>query len=80
MHSANGLNTFPIKDEPIFIHGLWNLPKNSPNCTPPTTQRPEDVSLWSYFGRIVPDYNRTKIGSIRFLTYFDSAMPNMHLA
>ena len=27
MHSANGLNTFPIKDEPIFIHGLRNLPK-----------------------------------------------------
>ena len=30
--------------------------------------------LWSYFGRAVPDYIRTKIGSIRFLTYFGSVI------
>ena len=27
---------------------------------PVDTQRPEDVPLWSYFGRNVPDHNRTK--------------------
>ena len=41
---------------------------------PAGTQRPEDVPLWPYFGRDVPDHNRTKIGRIRFLTYFSSAM------
>ena len=47
---------------------------------PAGTQRPEDVPLWPYFGQDVPDHNRTKIGHIRFLTYFGSAMSDMHLA
>ena len=33
---------------------------------PAGTQRPEDVPLWPYFGRDVPDGNKTKIGRIRF--------------
>ena len=41
---------------------------------PAGTQRPEDISLWSYFGQEVSDHNKTKIGRIRFLTYFGSAM------
>ena len=35
---------------------------------PAGTRRPKDVPRWSYFGRDVPDHNRTKIGHIRFLT------------
>ena len=58
MHSANGLNTFPIKDESIFIHGLWNLPKHSPNCTPPTTQHPEDA----LYGPILVELSQTITG------------------
>ena len=40
---------------------------------PAGTQRHEDVPLWFYFARDVPDYNRTKIERIRFLTYFGFA-------
>ena len=29
---ANGLSTFPIKDNPIFSNGPKNLPKNSSYC------------------------------------------------
>ena len=47
---------------------------------PAVTKRPEDVPLWSYFSRDVPDYHRTKIGRIKFLTYFGSAISGMHLA
>ena len=47
---------------------------------PAGTQLPEDVPLWSWFGREVPDHNRTKIGRFRFLTYFSSTMYGMHLA
>ena len=47
---------------------------------PGGTQSPEDVPLWSYFGRDVLDHNRTKIGRIRFLTCFGSAVSGMHLA
>ena len=47
---------------------------------PDGTECLEDVPLWSYFGRDVFDHNRTKIGGIRFLTYFDSAMSDLHLA
>ena len=54
----------------------WKLPSAS---IPAGTQRPKDVPLWSYFGRDVPDYNRTKIGSIRFITYFDSTMSDLSL-
>ena len=50
-------------------------------CSHPAgTQRPEDVHLWSYFGRNVLDHNRTKIGRIMFLTYFGSAMSDLQLA
>ena len=47
---------------------------------PAGIQRPEDVPLWSYFRREVPDHNRTKIGCIRPLTYFGSAISGKHLA
>ena len=47
---------------------------------PAGTQHSEDVPLWSFFGRDVPNLDRTKIGRIRFLTYFDSAMSDLHLA
>ena len=47
---------------------------------PADTQRPENVSLWSYFDRDFPDHNLTKIERIRFLTYIGSAMSDLHLA
>ena len=47
---------------------------------PSGIQRVEDVPLWSYFGRGVPGHIRTKIGRIKYLTYFGSAMSGMHLA
>ena len=47
---------------------------------PSSTQLPNYVPLWSYFGRDVADHNRTKIGRLRFLTYFSSAMSDMQLA
>ena len=47
---------------------------------PAGTQRPEDVSLWSHFGWDVSDHNKTKIGRIKFLIYFGSAMSGMDLA
>ena len=46
---------------------------------PAGTQSPEDVPLWSYFGRDDPDYNRTKIGHVRFLTYFGSTIADIQL-
>ena len=44
------------------------------------TQHLEDVLLWSNFVGDVSDQNRAKIGRIRFLTYFGSAMSDIHLA
>ena len=38
------------------------------------------ISTKTCFGWNVPDHNRTKIGRFRFLTYFGSAMYDMHLA
>ena len=29
---ANGLSTFPIKDNPVFSNGPKSLPKNPPDC------------------------------------------------
>ena len=46
---------------------------------PTVIQRPKDVFLSCFFGRDVPNHNRTKIRRIRFLTYFDSTMHVMHL-
>ena len=72
--------------------GYYKILKRKPiNCTdfskhianglfPADTQRPVDVPLWSYFGRDVLDHDRTKIGCIAFLTYFGSAMSDLHLA
>ena len=75
--------------------GLWNCRnsinykdllgrsfcKNESNKVyPASTQCPEDVRLWSNFGRDVPDHNRTKIGRFRFLIYFGSSVYGMHLA
>ena len=54
--------------------------RKTPIDNPAGTQRPEDVPLWSYFGCNVPDHNRSKIGRLRFLTYFGSAVYGMHLA
>ena len=45
---------------------------------PEGTQRPEHVLLWFYFSQDVTDHNITKIGDIRFLTYFVSAMTDIH--
>ena len=36
------------------------------NVYPSQHKRLEDVRLWSYFGRDVPDHYWTKIGRIRF--------------
>ena len=44
------------------------------------TQRPVDVPLWSYIGRDVLDYNKTKMGRIRFLIYFAFVVSGLHLA
>ena len=38
-----------------------------------TTQHPKEVPLWSYFCWDALEHYRTKIGRIRFLTYFGSA-------
>ena len=51
----------------------------TPRLQPSHKQCPADVLLWSYFGRDVPDHNRTKIGRIRFLTYFDRAISDRQL-
>ena len=64
----------PLLALPLIVKVLGKV------VTPAGTQRPEDVPLWSCFGRDVPDYKRYKIGCIRFLTYFGSAMCNIHLA
>ena len=56
------------------------ISKNTFFTDPVGTQRPEGVPVWSYFGRDVPDHNRTKIGRNSFLTYFGSAMFDLHLA
>ena len=29
---ANGLSTFPIKDNPVFRNGPKSLPKSTPDC------------------------------------------------
>ena len=55
-----------------YIHIKWNIALAG-------TQRSEDVPLQSYFDRDIPYHNRTKIGRIMFLIYFDSAMSGMHL-
>ena len=47
--------------------------------SPAGTKHLKDVPLWYYFGRDSADHNRTKIGRIRFLTYFGSTMSGMHL-
>ena len=39
--------------------------------------RPNDIPHWFYFGRDFPDYNRTKIGSIKILTYFGSTIADI---
>ena len=55
------------------------ISKNTFFTDPLVTKYPEDVPLWSYFGRDVLDHNRTKTGPICFLTYFGSAMSDLHL-
>ena len=65
--------SLPLLALPLIVKVLGKV------VTPAGTQRPEDVPLWSCFGRDVPHYKRNKIGRIRFLTYFGSAMCNIHL-
>ena len=43
-------------------------------------QSPDDVLLLSCFGPDVPDHNITKLALIRFLTYFNSTISDLHLA
>ena len=64
-------NEIHINEERVLFRRM-NLPSR--------TQRPEDAPLWSYFGRDAPEHNRTKIGRIRPLIYFGSAMSDLHLA
>ena len=55
--------------------------RNFTNINPADTRRPENIPLWSYFGRDVLDFNMIEIGRIVFLTNFDSAMSSdIHLA
>ena len=63
----------------ILCSSLCSLFVQFEESIPAGTWRPEDVPLWSYFGRDVLDHNRTKIGRMRFLNYFGSAMSGMHL-
>ena len=46
---------------------------------PVGTQRPKGVPQWSYSDWGVLDHNRTKIGCIRFLTYFGSTVSDIQL-
>ena len=55
------------------IHIKWNI-------TLAGTQRSEDIPLQSHFDRDIPYHDRTKIGRIMFLIYFDFAMSGMPLA
>ena len=41
--------------------------------------RHEEVSLLFYFGRDIPDHKKIKMGLIRCLTYFGSAISDIHL-
>ena len=66
-----------VVGEFIWVKNITQFTKDS---IPAGTRRPEDVPLWSYFGRDVPNHSRTKIGRIKFLTYFGSALSGMHLA
>ena len=58
----------------------WNLSATGWCYYPASTQPPKDIPLWSYFGRVVSDHMRTKIGRIKFLIYFGSVIAGMHLA
>ena len=60
-------------------HELFYWVLNPRTTIPAATQRPKDVPLRSEFGRDVLDHNRTKIGHIKFLTYFGSAISDIHL-
>ena len=55
-----------IRQRRIFFHFIIG-----------TTQ--PGVPLWVYFGPDVPDHHGTKMRRIRFLTYFDSAMSDIHV-
>ena len=55
-------------------------PQTSRRHHPASTQRPKDATPWPHPGGDTPDHNRTKIGRIRPLSHFGSAMSGMHLA
>ena len=57
---------------------IWKLLKYYSTLYPASTQRLEDVPLWSYFGRDVPDHFWTKIGRITYVTYFGTTMSDEH--
>ena len=56
MVAAEGLTILELWN-PSVLENLFTVEKCRP--TPAGTQRPEDVPLWSYFGRDVPDHNMT---------------------
>ena len=57
---------------PLQRENYWRSSLKTMTPCPAGTQCPEDVPLWTYFGRDVPDNNRTKTGRIRFLTCLSS--------
>ena len=70
-----------ILNEPLASCSFINLDFLLPHTTYPAgTQRSRNVPLWYSFGQDVLDHDGTKIGRIRFLTYFGSAMSGMDLA
>ena len=71
-------NTFDIKSVITGNSHSRNSQKLSKTIT--SQHKPSrGFPLCSYFRQDIPDHNRTKIGRISFLTYFCSAMSDMHL-
>ena len=64
----------------LALSGVQNESITKNGHFPVGTQRLEDVPSWSYFGRDVPENNRTKIGRIKFLSCFSSSISGMQLA
>ena len=53
---------------------MWNPKTSDRECTQPA----HNILKTSPYNRT--DHNRTKIGRIKFLSYFGSAMSDIHLA
>ena len=65
------------EDDKIF--NLDPFTTKSTGGIPAATQCLEDVPLWSYICRNVPDHFRTKIGRITYLNYFGTAISDKPL-